>query len=377
MAKESSSFFSCFPCFSENTQPPVDSCESAPVLADASANAIPNGYPEVQPSSYDNAAANSNVSPAAAAEEADGRGHDPKIVPSASAPPFQASASHDASSAAAAAGFSASAVPTQDAPSIGVSSSSFPTESDVIKIMHKAAAVDEENGNVNLEGLIQHISELLELIKRNKSDKKRSTDHHWPKCSGFLKLKEVLSEAASSLNDIIPTAPNLLKGIGQAHWVTAGLLVVSNILERFELAKYVQELKERLRLKEGMKDLIQEALEMIVKASIMCCVQINSPKFSRFFSASVDKEGLVKFQQELEKKYKHMNNRFDICLYYATDCRTVRPPIPLEREYPKYAVRIEEPLKEALNLLDWESEKNAVAVSGEVYSRRCCFCQTS
>jgi len=165
MAKESSSFFSCFPCFSENTQPPVDSCESAPVLADASANAIPNACPEVQSSSYDNAAANSNVSPAAAAEEADCRRHDPKIVPSASAPPFQASASHDASSAAAAAGFSASAVPTQDAPSSGVSSSSFPTESDVIKIMHKAAAVDEEKGNVNLEGLIQHISELLELIK--------------------------------------------------------------------------------------------------------------------------------------------------------------------------------------------------------------------
>lgn len=99
--------------------------------------------------------------------------------------------------------------------------------------------------------------------------------------------------------DIIPTTQSLLKGIGQAHWATAGLLVVSNVLERFEavsanreeclslldemynLAKYVKQLRERPRLKEGMEDLIQEALEMIVKASIMCCVQINSSKFSR------------------------------------------------------------------------------------------------
>jgi hypothetical protein len=49
----------------------------------------------------------------------------------------------------------------------------------------------------------------------------------------------------------------------------------------YRLAKYIKQLKERPRLREGMEDLIQKALEMIVKAAIMCCVQINSSKFSR------------------------------------------------------------------------------------------------
>lgn len=57
-----------------------------------------------------------------------------------------------------------------------------------------------------------------------------------------------------------------------------------------------------------------------------------------------------------------MKTQFDICLYDAIDCRAVRPPTPLEREYPTYAVGIEQPIKEVVELLEWESDKKAVAV---------------
>jgi hypothetical protein len=91
---------------------------------------------------------------------------------------------------------------------------------------------------------------------------------------------------------------NLLRGLGQAHWAAAGLLVVANILERFEtvsanqdeclslleemnnLAQHVKDLKVRPGLKKGMEVSIQKATEMIVEGALMCCSQIDSSKFS-------------------------------------------------------------------------------------------------
>ena len=100
--------------------------------------------------------------------------------------------------------------------------------------------------------------------------------------------------------DSIKTAVSgVLQGMGTAHLVTAGLVVVANILERFEeidankaeclrllremifLAKLVKQFKERRQLKEGMHDIIKEATERIVEGSIMCCCQIDSSKFSK------------------------------------------------------------------------------------------------
>jgi len=101
--------------------------------------------------------------------------------------------------------------------------------------------------------------------------------------------------------DAIKTAVSgVLQGMGTAHLVTAGLIVVANIMDRFEeidankveclrllremifLAKLVkQQFKERPPLKEGMHDIIKEATEIIVKGSIMCCCQIDLSKFSK------------------------------------------------------------------------------------------------
>jgi len=86
----------------------------------------------------------------------------------------------------------------------------------------------------------------LKIIKAKSPDKKPSTEHYWPSRSIFWTLKEILSEATycvSALKDTISSqhsseamkvVQNLLTGLGQAHWVAAGLLVGENILERFE-----------------------------------------------------------------------------------------------------------------------------------------------
>lgn len=300
--------------------------------------------------------------------------------------PLPASTSHDVSSSA----------PTQTelrsykAPASGDPSSSTSTVPELTKKIEDHVAVGAENESINLEDIIQYISELFKIIKKESSGKKPSTGDYWPSSSCFSTLKDILSEGtdgALATKDIISSSEgmkvvkHLLIGLGQAHWAAAGLLVVANILERFEmvaanrdeclslleemsnLAHHVKALKERPRLKKGMESSIRNATEMIVEGALMCCTQINSSKFSRFFSTSVDKEKLAKFQQKLQKMYRRMDNQMLICILDATECANVRPPVKeRERSYPVYAVGIEEQLEEVIELLEWESQKNAVAV---------------
>lgn len=291
---------------------------------------------------------------------------------------------------------SSSSAPTQaelqlyKAPPSGDPSSSTSTVPELTKKIEHHVAVGAEKDSINVEGIIQDISELFKIIKTKSSDEKPSTGDYWPSSSSFSTLKEILSEganAALATKDIISSSEgmkvvkHLLIGLGQAHWAVAGLLVVANILERFEtvaanqdeclslleemskLAHHVKDLKERPGLKKGMESSIRNATEMIVEGALMCCTQIKSSKFSRFFSTSVDKEKLAKFQQKLQKMYRRMDNQTLICILDAIECANVRPPLKeRERSNPAYAVGIEEQLEEVIELLEWESQKNAVAI---------------
>lgn len=85
------------------------------------------------------------------------------------------------------------------------------------------------------------------------------------------------------------------KEIGHAHWVTAGLLVVPNILqvahgnEWFDLLEEVNGLVEyllyfiaRSGLRKMMENKIREAIQLMVEASLMFFFQIDSSKFNRY-----------------------------------------------------------------------------------------------
>jgi len=104
--------------------------------------------------------------------------------------------------------------------------------------------------------------------------------------------------------------------------VVVGFLVVVNILERFEdvrsnkkecldllkemlkLAELVKEFKE---LMGEMQDEMKAATTLIVKGSIMCCAQINSPKFSQFFKKATNKKDIDQIKNELDTVYRDLH----------------------------------------------------------------------
>eukprot|EP01018_Ginkgo_biloba_P001068 Gb_13430 [translate_table: standard] len=208
---------------------------------------------------------------------------------------------------------------------------------------------DDASSDINLDDLISHITQLLDAIK-NASEKNQS-HWQWPTSSAFSKLREFLEKRSDFISkkkgflsklsrEAKTVAISILKEIGEAHWPAAGLVVVHSILERFEsisvdkaeclqplkamnkLALHIKQLKDRANLREGMRNMIQESVCMIVEGSLLCCNQMQS---SIFFN-----------------------------------CR--KTAVPRQKAYPEHAVGIEEQFYKGIQILELESEINAVAV---------------
>lgn len=193
----------------------------------------------------------------------------------------------------------------------------------------------------------------------------------------------MLSEGINVVKDVIPgdtiktAVKGVLQGMRAAHLVTAGLLVVANIVERFEevkankdeclrllsdmffLAKVVKRFKERREfLNEGKHDTIKSATELIVEGSTMCCYQIDSSKYSKFFRAGVNKEDLDNFRQDIDCISRQINIQMHIRILDVTPYEKA----PISRRYPVHAVGIEESVREIIGLLELGSDKKAFAV---------------
>lgn len=251
-------------------------------------------------------------------------------------------------------------------------------------IVNDLDAVEGENlANYDFHKLINHINELLRLVEVDevKKQKPNRAERYFPTDSKvFLKLKNFLSETADFFKAIVPgdvkaIVRNVLHGMGSAHMAATGLLVVANILERFEevsknrdeclrllkqmvfLAKCVQRIKEHPR-SEGMDGEIKKATEMIMEGSMKCCSQMSCSYFYRFFSTEINNTKLVDLAEELRVTYDQMNMQLGIEIYDGT-----RPKkAALSNLYPPDAVGIEEPVREVIDLLEWSSNENAVAV---------------
>lgn len=249
------------------------------------------------------------------------------------------------------------------------------------QIVKDVDAVDGES--VDLDGLMEHISQLLDIIegKTSSPQRQRLAEDYFPTTSKiFTKLKKFLSQAKDVIpGEAIKTAVNVvLKGMGAPDLITTPFVLIANILERvgdvgdnekecisllkkiFFLAKLVKQFQERHQLMEtnGIIGVVKEAIELIVEGSILCCTQMQSSRFSKFSAAFVNKEELSKFRQKLRDMYTHMNAQMGMSLY---DVNVPKKP-RLSRGYPEHAVGMEEPVKEVLQLLEWGSGKEAVAV---------------
>eukprot|EP01018_Ginkgo_biloba_P000681 Gb_36230 [translate_table: standard] len=253
-------------------------------------------------------------------------------------------------------------------------------------------AANNGSSDIDVDALISHITRLLAAIKTSYNEKNRShtkrSAWQWPTSSAFSRLREFVETGSnvSAENDSFSklsgeaktVAMSILKGIGGTHWAAAGLLVVSRILERFEsmsanntecmqvleamnrLALHIKQLKDRANLKEGMDDMIQEAVCMIVHGSILCYIQMNSSKFSKFFWATMNGQELLDLRSNLDDMYKRLMLQMGICIYDAINNR--KTALPRQKAYPDHAVGIEEQFYKVIQLLELESENNAVAV---------------
>lgn len=281
----------------------------------------------------------------------------------------------------------ASSASTHETPSgDGSSSSSNSEEHDLPQnIQNTASATDTEKLNVDLDELIKQILGLLELYK--KKSPRDKTPHGT--LSRFKEFENCWKQGIKFVDDLKESIPSkdstavvrrVLEGIGHANVATAGLLLVANIIKRFEdisrnqmecldvlegmtkLAEHVKLLKERPRLKKEMEDTNKKATDLIEEAYIMCSSQMNMSLSSKLFSTQSNKRTLKKLQKELQEMYGLIGRRMGICLYDVILDRDEHPSLPRAQAYPEFAVGIEKQLEEVFRLLDSERESNAVAV---------------
>lgn len=292
---------------------------------------------------------------------------------------------------------------------------SVPSSSTVLSAFVATASSSEPNPSphdeVDLDALIQHIHELLKEKESHKTPKsktlqekpKQTTHSFWPTTSeGLSKLREILSTGIEEVNKLSSSKDvndlssetktvikDILKRIGQLHWATAVLLVVSTGLERFEaisenrddclfilkemylLAKYIKNLKNRPQLNNCMEDTINEGTDLLVEA-LMCTTQIDRSKVRMFFSTSSDRSKLDKFKNGIATVNRHFQDQInfatnDLAFANKKDLSVIKaavmpPRTPRERPYPDNAEGIEEQLKKVNDFLEWESEKKALAV---------------
>lgn len=211
---------------------------------------------------------------------------------------------------------------------------------------HRSKTATEENAKLDLDGLIAHISKLLEFREgKISSYNRKAAQQYWPTSQSYINLRKLLYEGIISvgIQNNNPVSANtvvrsILQGMGSANnIVAAGFLVVANILERIEdiranqieclsllkemtkLAKVVKEFKERAHLREKMYDEIKDATTLIVEGSLMCCTQIDSSKFSKFFNTTVNKDELVKIKKDLDNVYRDLQHKMGFFILENTE----------------------------------------------------------
>ncbi|XP_059065296.1 cysteine-rich receptor-like protein kinase 6 isoform X2 [Cryptomeria japonica] len=144
-----------------------------------------------------------------------------------------------------------------------------------------------------------------------------------PVASDFSKLFDGISDAAKMFSDqkflksqlsteAHSVAVDVLKGLGNAHWVAVGLLAIANVLERFDnisandrecidllkamlkLGKYLKQMKDiSADLHKETSECMSEAVKLIVSGAILCCSFITSNKLSKFLLTRKIRDELV------------------------------------------------------------------------------------
>lgn len=208
---------------------------------------------------------------------------------------------------------------------------------------HMIQTATEENVKLDLDGLITHISKLFDFREgKISSYNPKAAKQYWPTSQSFINLRKLLYDGINYTNNISASAKTVVRGILQSmgsanNIVAVAFLVVANILERIEdvrankteclsllkemtkLAKVIKEFKERAHFREKMHDEIKEATTLILEGSLMCCTQIDSSKFSKFFNTTVNKDELIKIKKDLDNVYRDLQNKMGFYILDNTE----------------------------------------------------------
>ncbi|KAH9289546.1 hypothetical protein KI387_033663 [Taxus chinensis] len=188
-----------------------------------------------------------------------------------------------------------------------------------------APAPAPAHSNLSLNLVIQYIDKVLSAVA-NKGvldsgikikDLVQSTS------SDLSKLLDGISQGAKMLTnqkfmttklstEAQTVALDLLRGVGNAHWAAVGLLVIANVLDRFDkisandrecldllramlnLGKYMKQLKDNhFDLHREILEKMSQGVQLIVSGAILCHSFIGSSKISKFLLTTKIREELV------------------------------------------------------------------------------------
>ncbi|GLJ34890.1 hypothetical protein SUGI_0702390 [Cryptomeria japonica] len=183
--------------------------------------------------------------------------------------------------------------------------------------------------SLSLDQLIRYIDNVLSaIINQGMGCKiidsgRQLRDLVQPVASDFSKLFDGISKGAKMFSDqkflksqlsteAHSVAVDVLKGLGNAHWVAVGLLAIANVLERFDnisandrecidllkamlkLGKYLKQMKDIYAdLHKEILEEMSEAAKLIVSGAILCCSFITSNKLSKFLLTKKIRDELV------------------------------------------------------------------------------------
>lgn len=268
----------------------------------------------------------------------------------------------------------------------------------LIKSILKEAMLESDVEEITVEFLDTQIEHIAQQIQLRKAQRKPNDNLS----SLVLKLNMSFSERMSNsgwkpevsphklppIGDIRPMAIVLLEILGKLPSSFAGLLIVADVLRRFDkvsrnkaeclevvkdinmLARIVIDLKPQVTpSSKEMEATVQESRQLILQGSILCCTILESSKIFKLFKASAQKDELTLLRGEVDRNYKQLMGKLHIetlkgvsNLQSAADRKRVRWPLEIQDLSPAHAVGIEGQLKKVIELLDWKSDGKPVAV---------------
>lgn len=259
-----------------------------------------------------------------------------------------------------------------------------------IQRLYEESKSDKQISNTDLQALIGHLHNLLQLYQGNTSE---TSDSHpelshrfWPsvkeKFSSLMKrvtdsrslivVKDVgkvaicIFDRIKNSNEVLTTACLIvsyildgIRDVSDNNKECLGLLDrVIRLAEDVNVAKLLHcGLLKETKIETKIDTSMKRAITVILEVSIWCCTQKKAGMIAKFFKVDESMKELSNLQRKVEHEFTHINTLM-LELNVLKPNENYYTGVPKVDIYPHDAVGIEEPKKKILQLL----EKSQVTV---------------